>query len=262
MSSQKRRKRARFSAPPLQSAGRAALHHRSSPSGVPLAAAASADPHEARQQLDGHHAKVGASAASWAASGAAADAGISNGPWQDPTGPERRAASIVSASAAANAAEETGADHTIGGKLSGQLSAEESADEMDGEADKAPPGMQLESDESSSDGDEDIFQITRAPPWRLDQIPRMAGSLLQWLHPQHDMLGLACAQASFLLPASMHMNSNMACSCHVDSLHARQLPHLDVHEVRPRLHSYQQIMHSEGTHHVPWLSCCCSCDQE
>ena len=237
MSLQKRRKRARFSAPLPQSAGRPALHHRSSPSGAPQAAAAAADAHGARQQLDGRHATAGASAASWAASGAAADAGISNGPLQDPTGPERGAASVAHAPAAANAAEEARADHTIGEKGSGQLSAEESEDEMEVEVDRAPSGMQLESDGSSSDGDEDVFQIARAPPWRLDQIPRLAGSLLRWLHPQHDMPGLACAQASF--PAAS-----------LDA-HAQQYD-MPCIMLTCCMHSQQQIV--KGTRHVMRLS--------
>lgn len=62
-----------------------------------------------------------------------------------------------------------------------------------------PSSMQLESDESSSDADEGIFGIARAPPWHLTQIPRMLGSLLRYLHPSQDLPGLASAQVSLLL---------------------------------------------------------------
>ncbi|KAK9846950.1 hypothetical protein WJX84_002284, partial [Apatococcus fuscideae] len=81
-----------------------------------------------------------------------------------------------------------------------------------GDAASAEVGIQLNSAESS-DEDGDMRCIASPPPWTLDQLPSMQGSILRWVDPRDDLPGLACAQleAAYeeLMPEAMERRPDL-----------------------------------------------------
>ncbi len=96
----------------------------------------------------------------------------------------------AAAGAEAGAAADSAGSHASEAGQQDEMDIDESGDLEEDDI----MSMQLRSDESSSDEDNSEGSIGRAPPWRLDQIPRMDGSLLKWLPSCNDVPGLASAQ--------------------------------------------------------------------
>ena len=197
-SSRKGRRRAHFSEPLPHSATRHTWQHQSSP--LPAhASGVGGAPAGPPQHADG---TVAGSAAYAAATAAAPSAVHGCGTLSIPSSePVTEAGAAADRTGLATDTDMSPAvvagvsTHCVseGGAASASGAGDQDADRV-GWADEdleEPPSMRPDSGEVSSDGDEGVLGIARAPPWQLDQIPKMHGSLLRWLHPSHDHPGLA-----------------------------------------------------------------------